>query len=349
VTDYEKICDFQNLYQAHLRARRGKRDKPEVIRFELNMASELSSMQRALEARSYKMHGYYHFIVHEPKRREIFAAYYPDRVLLHCVCSEVLIPVLQKRLIHDNAACQEGKGIHFAIRRFSGFMREHYKYHGAEGYVLKCDVSKYFASIDHGVLKRQLEKVMPDREIMALLAHYIDSYSTAGRPGKGLPLGNQSSQWFGIYHLDGVDRLIKEVLRVRHYVRYMDDLLLIHRDKAFLQDALHQIRGMVEDSLNLELNGKTQITPLRGGVEFMGWRFYLTDTGKVIRKLKTQSKLRFKRRLKKIQKDYAAGLLELEDVKHTLASYHGHLKHGHTYKLTSKAFREFVLKRELPN
>ena len=345
MTDYERICDFQNLYRAHLNARKGKRGKNEVIQFEMRLSENLVRMSQALQNRSYRMRGYYHFIIYEPKQREIFAAYYPDRVMLHCVCDEVLTPLLERRLIYDNAACQKGKGTHFAIGRLTKFLREHYAGHGNMGYVLKCDVTKYFASIDHEVLKRQLKRMVKDPDVQSLLDQVIDSYETKEQPGRGLPLGNQSSQCFAIYYLDPLDRLIKEKLRVKHYIRYMEDFLLVQHDKEFLYHCLYQIRELVENTLNLKLNAKTQVFPLKNGIEFLGWRFYLTDAGKVVRKMKPQSKLRFKRRLKKLQRDYADGSIELEDVKACLASYKGHLMHGHTYRLKANAFRRFVLRR----
>jgi len=345
MTDYEKICDFQNLYKAHLSARKGKRYKGEVIRFELNLAANLTGLRTALLDRTYQMGGYYQFEVHEPKTRTIYAAFYPDRVLLHCVCDEVLIPILQKRVIYDNVACQPGKGTHFGIERLNKFMREHYKQHGTEGYFLKCDIKKYFASLDHDVLKAQMTRVVKDPEVRQILLDCIDSFSTPGRPGKGVPLGNQTSQWFGVYYLDPIDRFIKEVLGVKHYIRYMDDLLLLHHDKEFLQNALVQIRELIEGKCKLELNHRTQITPVRSGVEFLGWRFYLSETGKVIRKLKPQSKQRYKRRIKQLQEDYAAGKIDYDKVKNCLASLDGHLQYGHTYRLKSATMKNFVLVR----
>ncbi len=342
-TDYEKICDFQNLYKAHLQARKGKRKKPEVIRFEMNLAENLTNISIALRNHEYRPKGYYHFTIYEPKKRMVFAAYYSDRVLLHCVCDEVLGPLLASRLIYDNAACQKGKGTHFALDRFSCFLREHYKAHGKEGYVLKCDISQYFANIDHQVLKSKLKKVIKDPDVRDLVFQYIDSYSTAGKTGCGLPLGNQSSQWFAIYYLDPLDRLIKEKMRVKYYIRYMDDFLLLHHDKAFLQGCLVQIKSFVENELHLQLNRKTQIYPLHHGIEFLGWRFFLTDTGKVVRKLKPQSKTRLKRRMKKLQEDYAQGLIELDSVKASMASFKGHLKHGNTYRLKAKLYQNFTL------
>jgi len=295
MTDYEKICDFENLYKSHGKCMKGKRHKSEAINYELNL--------------------------------------------------EVLTPILQRRLIYDNAACQIGKGTHFAVKRLSGFMREHYRQHGTRGYFLKCDVRKYFASIDHEELKRRLAKVLPDKDIQRLLSYFIDTYHTPGRPGVGLPLGNQSSQWFAIYYLDPLDRFIKEVLGVKHYVRYMDDLILLHHDKDFLKDALVKINEMAENRLRLELNEKTQIFPLRSGMKFLGWHFYLTETGKVVRKLKAQTKTRYKRRMEKLQKDYATGAINMDDVENSLAGYNGHLMHGHTHRLKERVMKGFVLSR----
>jgi len=346
VTDYEKICSFENLYKAHLAARRSKRHKGDVIKFELNLANNLIMLQKQLEERTFRTEGYYQFVLHEPKRREIHAPYYVDRVLQHCVCDEVLRPVIQPRLIYDNAACQVGKGTHFAMKRLTKFLSEHYKKHGTTGYFLKCDITRYFGSIDHEILKTKLAKVIVDKDVLNLLSHYIDSYHTEGLPGKGLPLGNQSSQWFGIFYMDSLDRMIKEKMQIKYYVRYMDDFILVHHDKEYLKQCLAKIQDCVRDDLKMELNHKTQIFPIKNGAEFLGFRFYLTETGKVIRKMKVQSKLRFKRRLRKMQDDYTNGKIELEEVKSILASYKGHFKHGHTYKLRTKIFSEFVLKRE---
>lgn len=347
MTDYEAICDFQNLYKAHLRARTNKRKKPEVIRFEMHLAENLSRMSRELTERTYRMGGYYHFTITEPKEREVFAAYYPDRVLLHCLCDEVIAPTLGPRLIYDNAACQKGKGPHFAQDRLAGFLREHYRACGTEGWVLKCDISKYFASIDHEVLKAKLRRVLRDRDVLELVFQFIDSYETEGHPGKGLPLGNQSSQWYAIYYLDTVDRLVKERLRIKRYSRYMDDSVIIHPDKDFLADSFAQMREVIEGELRLTLNPKSAITPLRDGVDYLGWRFFLNQNGRVIRRLKPAGKRRMWERLHRLQWEYSHGLADWEDARSVLASYHGHLLHGDTWGLRSAVSRDVVLTRGL--
>ncbi len=336
MTDYEKICDFHNLYLAHRKARLGKRGTTEVNRFEAHLAENLAKMSASLQARTYRMHDYYHFTVTEPKRREIYAAYYSDRVMLHCVCDQVLTPLLDRHLIYDNAACRTGKGSHFALDRLSLFLREHFREHGCAGYVLKCDISQYFASIDHQILKSALTRLIKDKDVLNLLYHVIDSYETAGMPGRGLPLGNQSSQCFAIYYLDPMDRMIKEQLRVKHYIRYMDDWLLIHSDKGFLKTCLERIRWMVEERLNLSLNPKTQILSIKEGIEFLGWRFYISATGRVIRKLRPASKLRIRRKVKMLWEEFEQDGLEWEFTRASLVAYRGHLRHGDAYHVRKR-------------
>lgn len=233
MSEYEKIWNFQNLYKAHTKARLGKRGTREVIDFELNLAKNLSSISDALREHTYELSGYYDFKVYDPKERTIHALHYRDRVVQHCLCDEVLAPILERKLIYDNAACRAGKGTHFALNRVTVFLRDFYHRNGsAEGYILKCDIRKFFDNVDHEILKKRISKVIFDEEVLQLLFRIIDSYEKT--PGKGLPLGNQTSQWFALYYLDGFDRLIKEKLQIRYYSRYMDDCVLIHADKKYL-------------------------------------------------------------------------------------------------------------------
>ena len=156
---YEKIYDFQNLYNAHKRARLGKRNTREVIEFELNLSENLTRLSDSLRNHSYKVSGYYSFDVYDPKLRKIHALHYRDRVVQHAICDEVLMPVLERKLIYDSAACRVGKGTGFAVRRVSAFMNEFYRRHGTSGYFLKCDVRKFFENIDHEILKAKLTRV----------------------------------------------------------------------------------------------------------------------------------------------------------------------------------------------
>lgn len=339
---YEEMASYENLYRAWKLARRGKSADHEVQKFALEASARLWKLHDSLEKRQYQPLGYYHFTVYEPKKREIYAPYFEDRVVQHSLCDNVLRPWMEARLIYDCAACRIGKGTHFAMDRLSGFLREFYREHGIKGYVLKCDIRKYFDNVDHDILKKRLSK-FPDKEVLHLLHQFIDAHGS--EEGKGIPLGNQSSQWFALYYLDPIDRLIKEKLRIRWYTRYMDDFLLIHPDRAYLKECLQAIRERAAE-LKLELNEKTQIFPLSQGVDYLGFHFYLTESGKVVRLLRTSCKRRFKKKMKAYRKNYEEGGITLEEIGRSLASYRGHLSHGNTWHLRTRVFSHLVLRRK---
>ncbi len=338
---YDELFTFENLYQAHLRARRCKRNKADVINFELILSENLWDLYDSLKNREYDVSGYNKFIIYEPKKREIQALSYKDRIVQHVLCDLYLYPLLTARFIYDNGACQQGKGTDFALDRFSLFMREFYKKNKTEGYILKADIHHFFPSVDHEVLRHKIENVVKDRDIMLLINRIIDSYNSD--TGKGIPMGNQTSQLFALYYLDQMDRLIKERLHIKYYVRYMDDCLLIHKDKEYLKWCLRKMEECVEDELKIEFNSKTQIFPIKNGVDFLGFHFYMTDTGKVIRKLRQSSKKKYKKRLKKLKEDYNSGLIDYDEIKKVLHGFNGHLARGHTYRLKTSVLRDFVL------
>ena len=185
-----------------------------------------------------------------------------------------------------------------------------------------------------------MKKVFGGSEVFDILCYIIDSYENS--PGTGLPLGNQASQWFALFYLDGVDRLIKEKFQIKYYSRYMDDFVLLHHDKEYLRKCLAEIRNICEGDLKLELNDKTQIFPLKNGVDYLGWHFYMTDSGKVIRKLRNSNKKSLKKRFKKMARDYHDWKIDLDAIKRKTVSTYGHLMHGNTYRLRNKLSWETV-------
>lgn len=343
VMNYDEIFTFDNLYQAHLKARKSKRNKRDVIDFELSLSENLWGLYDSLKERSYVIDGYHKFNIYEPKKREIQALQYKDRVVQHALCDLYLYPLLTSKFIYDNGACQKGKGTDFAMKRLNLFFRRFYKENGTSGYILKADIHHFFPSIDHATLQWRLSRVIKDNDVMLLLKMIINSYNKD--TGKGIPMGNQTSQLFALYYLDPLDRLIKEKLHIKYYVRYMDDCILIHNDKEYLKDCLNRMTELVEDELLLEFNEKTQIFPIKNGVDFLGFHFYLTDTGKVIRKVRQSTKKRYKKRMKKLKEDYNSGKIELEDIKKVLPGFNGHLSRGHTYRLKKAVLNDFILKR----
>jgi hypothetical protein len=334
---FPKIYEFEHLYRAHRLARRAKRSKEEVVRFELDLNRNLIDLRQQLLDRTYQPGPYREFTVYEPKERIIMSLPYRDRVVQHSLCDQILGPWLNRQLIYDNCASRPGKGTHFGLYRLSRFMKEFYHVRGTEGYILKADISKFFYRIRHDRLKAMLYPGIADPDLKWLLDTIIDS-----TPGNvGIPIGNMMSQWFAIFFLNQMDRMIKEKLHIRWYSRYMDDFVLIHESKSYLQECLVQIREHLA-YLGLELNNKTQIFPLRNGVDYLGFHTYLTEDGHVIRKLRDSSKKRMKRKIRAFKRKFANNEITFEDIKRSMQSWLAHASHGHTYQLRQRMIRRCV-------
>lgn len=341
--EYEKIYQYENLYMAHKRARKGKRDDSEVLDFELNLLTELYKLQWELKNGIYYPQKYQRFTIHDPKEREIHALHYRDRVVQHSLCDNVIAPYMERHLIYDNSASRVGKGTHFSMNRLTYFLQQHYKKYGTDGFFLKFDIRKYYDSIDHEILLELCKKAFPQKDVGNLLKIIIESYH--GKEKKGLPLGNQTSQWFALYYLNGLDRLIKEQLKIKYYTRYMDDGIIVHEDKEYLKECLEIMECYINNKRKLEFNTKTQIVPLAQGVDYLGFHFYLSSTGKVIRRLRTSNKKRMKRRLKRFRIAYRDGKISQDAIHRSLISYCGHLSHGHTYHLKKNILNHLNLQK----
>ena len=286
---WEKIISFESLYKAHRRARLGKRGKKEVIQFEMNLAENLYSLHYDLKYGRYKVGGYHTFMIYDPKEREIQAIGYRDRVVQHSICDNFLVPLLERHLIYDNVACRKKKGSGLAVKRLRMFMTKHYKAYGNKGYFVKADVKKFFNSIPHEPLKQALKTLICDERILALLFALIDSYQFT--EGRGLPMGNQTSQCFAVFYLNTLDRGVKERLRVRHYVRYMDDMILLLPSKKQARGCLRFIESQLIDN-RLQINEKSQIAAVKNGVVFLAWKFFYSQDGAIVQKVKRQTKRR---------------------------------------------------------
>lgn len=297
----EDIFSFENLYESHKECRKTKQHKGEVIRFETNLSFNLEKIRKELITKKYTFGKYKTFLIYEPKKRLIEAPPYKDRVVIRCFCDYVLKLKIENKLIYDNAACRKNKGTNFAISRLEKFLHHEYlKENNNNIYYLKCDISKYFPSINHDILINLLEKIDFTDDELWYIRKVIQNQPSGATIG--LPLGNQTSQWFALYYLNSVDRLIKEKLKVKGYIRYMDDMILISRDKNYLKKCLFYINKLCNEELKLSLNGKTQIGKVSNGIDFLGYRHILNVNGKIIRKLRATSKVRLKRHVKTLNK-----------------------------------------------
>lgn len=327
--EYEKIFDFRNLYNAYRKARKGKRWKEAAVKFEINLLEAIALLKKQIRTKTYTLSEYNVFKVYEPKERLVMSNSYKDKVVQHSLCDNVLEPLLTKSFIYDNYASQVGKGTDLGLDRLKCFMERYYRINKtADGWVLKCDIRKYFYNINHDKLKQLLRKHTSCQDTLWLLDMIIDS--TEGNVG--IPIGNQSSQLFALLYLNGLDHFIKEKLGIKFYGRYMDDFYLIHKDKEYLKYCRKEITAYVT-GLGLELNSKTCIYPLKNGIDFLGFHTYLTESGKVIRKVRQSSKNNMRRRLKKFKKLHSEHRLPMKRIECSYNSWVGHAKRGNCYHL----------------
>lgn len=328
MTDFEKVIDFQNMYKAFRRAKCGKGYKKSSARFNLAALDGINTLIRQLKDKTYRVSEYSEFKVYEPKERVIQTSSFKDKVIQHSLCDNVIMPRLQKVFILDNCAGQKGKGTLFGLNRLSEQMQQFHSKYGFNGYILKCDITKFFYNIAHEQLKEIVAYHFGyDQDILWLCNLYIDSTE-----GDGIPLGNQINQGFALLYLDGMDKLIKHELGIEYYGRNMDDFWLIHPSKEYLKYCLEVIRTYLE-SLNLTLNGKTQIFPFKSGVSYLGFHTYVTEDGKVIRKLSNQKKRNAQRKYTKMAKLVAEGKLPMETLDTSYTAHRAHRSHGNCYRL----------------
>lgn len=325
--DFNEVLDFNNLYTGYLKCRKGKAWKNSTTAYQVDATYKTWKLRHELLTKKYKMDDYNVFPIFQPKPRIIKSISFEDKVVQRSLCDNVLSPIFEKHFIYDNYACRKGKGVHAGINRTKEFLRSHYRRHGKNGYVLKCDIEKYYDSIDHDILKRIIRKLIKDEDLLWLIDMIIDSTE-----GTGLPLGNQTSQLFSLIFLSAFDHYIKEVLRIKYYMRYMDDFILIDPDKEYLQYCKREIEYLLSD-LGLMLNDKSHIFPIKNGFDFLGFHFYLTGTGKVVMKLRRASKERMRRKLKKFKELYREGRITKEEIDHSWNSWVGHAQHGNCYYL----------------
>jgi RNA-directed DNA polymerase len=282
---FERIADFHALREAARRAAAGRRHKPDVAAFLFDEERELLLLQRELRGRTYRPGRFATFVVRDPKRRTISAPPVRDRVVHHALCAAVE-PVFERVAIHDSYACRRGKGAHAAVARAQGFARRH-------GWFLKMDVERFYDSVDHAVLRSRVRRLIKDPDVLWLLDTII-AHGPPGAPdGKGLPIGNLTSQHLANLYLAGLDHFVEERLRVEAYVRYMDDLLLLGGSKEELWRWHAAVERFAAEQLRLRLKARaTVLAPVTEGIPFLGLRLW-----PAVRRLGPRRKRRIARRL----------------------------------------------------
>ena len=318
---FEQITTFDNLLLAAKKAVRGKKDRPRVADFYFQLEPELLRLEEELVEGSYVPLPYRTFMVYEPKPRKICAADIRDRVAHHAICN-VLEPIFERFSVYDSYACWKGKGTHRAIRRAQAFSRKN-------RYFLKIDVEKFFECVDHRRLKDLPARKFKDRKLLNLLGRIIDHPIPDGVPGRGLPIGNLTSQYFANFYLGYLDHLMKDERGVRCYIRYMDDILIFADEKALLHRYLSETRRFLQDRLLLDIKQKaTFLAPVSQGIPFLGVRVF---PGLI--RLQRSAWTRFKRKLRDRERAYAEGEIDEGTFVQSVQSLLGHIRHANTYHL----------------
>jgi len=334
---FERIGTLENLLAAATDALRGKRQRGPGFRFWTELEHEICALHDELLSGTYRHGPYRYFTIHEPKERLVAAAPFRDRVVHHAIV-RVIEPIFEPRFIEDSFACRRGKGTHAAMRRASEFARRF-------PYALKCDVRKYFPSIDHDILLAQLARVIADERLLALISSIIDTHADDVRQvwpaggdlfdvqfrKRGLPIGNLTSQFFANVYLNPLDHFVKHELRVKGYVRYLDDFLLFGHDRATLRRQGAVVREKLAE-LHLDMHpDKYRLMPTRCGVDFAGYVVF--GDGRV--RVRSSSVRRFDRRYKRMLWQVRHRFESPAKVTESVCAWVAHARHAQSFRLRS--------------
>ncbi len=322
--NFEDLISVENLLKAWQEFASGKRSKLDVQKFSADLFDNILQLHNQLANKTYRHGGYYNFNISDPKPRKISKASVQDRLVHHAVY-RVLYPFFERTFIADSFSCRIDKGTHKSVNRFLRMFRQASHNNTKGCWVLKCDIKKFFATIDHEILINILEKYIPDKDIIWLVRDIISSFSTS--PGVGLPLGNLTSQLFVNVYMNEFDQYVKHKLKARYYIRYADDFVFLSQDRNWLLRLLPDIRNFLYDRLKLAIHPtKIKIKSFGSGVDFLGWVNF--PTHKVLR---TTTKNRMLRRVRE------------HPTFETLQSYLGLLEHGNTAKVSKELLNTYWL------
>jgi retron-type reverse transcriptase len=344
---YPQVWDWENLYLAWRKARKGKRGLEPAATFEYNLETNLLRLMRELRDKTYRPSPYTSFYIHDPKRRLISAALFRDRVVHHALCN-VIEPLFERRFIFDSYANRTGKGTHRALDRCQQFARRY-------RYVLPCDVRRFFPSIDHPTLKGILGRVIADSDVMWLVERILESgvgvlsseyemvwfpeddLFAANRP-RGLPIGNLTSQFWANCFLDPFDHFIKRELRCKAYLRFVDDFLLFADDKPTLWGWREAALGYLAH-LRLTIHERqAHPRPVTEGIPFLGFVVFPTH-----RRLKRRNVVNYRRRLRGLLVAYYTGDLPTDQVSASVLGWINHARYGDTWGLRRDVLASVVL------
>lgn len=320
---------FQKMLEAHYRAKKNKAYKCEVIQYELNLENNIVNLINQLKNGSYRLGKYYTFKVFEPKERLIQALPYKDRIVHQWYVEEFIKPYIIPKFISTTFACLSNKGTHKAVEEVQKQMRI-YQRNSGDFWVLKCDIKKFFYSINPCILFDIMKKYVADPLLLNLTQILIFN-APIHQQQVGIPIGNYTSQFFANIYLNELDQYIKRELKIKYYTRYMDDFILLLKTKSDCILIKKKIEAFLAQNLKLELNAKSRYYPYKMGVNFCGYRIFTTH-----RLLRTSSKKKIKRKIKKWNKQYQDGSLDINYALQSIHSWLGHSSHCQSFRLQKK-------------
>lgn len=314
---YQKL-KFELMLEAFYRAAKGKRENKEVILFEMNLAGNIISLLKDVYLENYKPGIYRKFIVYEPKKREILALPFRDRVLHQWYVEEFIKPIFIPSFIDDTYACIPERGLHKAMHKLKFYIRCKYN-QNKNFYILKCDVAKFFNNIDKNILLKIITRKIKDKQFLKLTEEIL--FDGTGKIK--IPIGNYTSQFFANIYLNELDHFVKEKLKIRYYVRYMDDFILLIDSKEEAKYNLEKINDFLNNVLHLKLNKKTNYFKFSQGVSFCGYKIFLNKVY-----LSKVNKKSIYKRVKLWNNEYKKDRLDLEKAYVSLQSWLGHAKYA---------------------
>ena len=328
---YFKISTLESICFGWEEFRRGKKSKKDVLFFERYLENNLFNLYELLRNRSYKPGRYKQFYVRDPKLRLIHKASVKDRVIHHIVSRE-LEKIFEPTFYAHSYSCRKNKGTHRGVYAMQSMARKVSKNNTKTCWVLKCDIKKFFASINHKALLEIVSKKIGDQDFLDLLKKIIDSFYSDRTKDlhhkKGIPIGNLTSQYFANIYLNEFDQFMKHNLKVKHYIRYADDFVILSNDKSYLEQLMAPIQQFLTSKLDLELHpNKVIFRKFNSGVDFLG---YVIFPHYVLPRTKT--KRRLLRKIERRIREYQKGKITMEKLNQTIQSYLGYIGHANTYE-----------------
>ncbi|MEK7497181.1 MAG: reverse transcriptase/maturase family protein [Patescibacteria group bacterium] len=326
---FEQIVSLENLLLAFREFRRGKQSKPDVQLFEFNLEDNLWQIHRELVSGLYINDPYSSFYIADPKLRHIHKASVRDRVV-HQAIFRVLYSVFDLSFIHDSYSCRVDKGTHRAVLRLDHFLNQVSKNNTQPTYALKCDIKKFFDSIDQAILLKLIKNKIGDERLFSLVNKIINSFSVGY--GKGLPLGNVTSQLFSNIYLNELDQFVKHKLKIKYYLRYCDDFVIVNNNQKYLENLISKLAKFLGEKLQITLHErKIIIRKFNQGVDFLG--YVVLPHYRVLR---TKTKRRVMRKLRRCIVEFKTGQKSVVSVEQSFQSYLGILKHCRGYKISQQ-------------